>query len=269
VPGPLIACLHLPPGPGCIGFPGRQASLDALALDLAALDDAGFDAILLENENDKPHTLTVSRAQAAWLSMLAVEAGRGTRQPLGIGVQRIDWETTLAVAAAAGLAMVRLDTFVDRVVMQGTPVDVDPAAVRALRRALGADDVALWTDVHVKHAELVPRTPSGTPQGRRGLHGVVGDLSLAASVGRAVDEGAGAVLITGTRTGEPPVVSDLSEARKAAAGRAPIYLASGLDADNAGSLRPHCDGAIVGTALKDGPRVSAERARRVVDAWRG
>ena len=250
-PGPLVACLHLPPGPGCVGFVGRQACLDALALDLAALDEAGFDSILLENENDKPHTLTVSNAQATWLSMLAVEARRLTRRPLGIGVQRIDWETTLAVAAAAGLAMVRLDTFVDRVVMQGQTVEVDPGAVRALRSALGADDVALWTDVHVKHAALV------------------GDAPLAASVVRAVDEGAGAVLITGTRTGEPPLLRDLSEARAAAAGRAPIYLASGLDADNAATLREHCDGAIVGTALKDGPRVGLDRSRRVVDAWRG
>jgi len=248
---PLVACLHLPPGPGCIGFDGRSASLEALHHDLEALVAAGVDAILLENENDKPHTLVVSRAQAAWLAMLAVEARRATRLPLAVGVQRIDWETTLAVAAAADFLAVRLDTFVDRVSMQGEIVEVDPAAVRALRGALGVPALALWTDVHVKHAELV----SGG--------------SLAASATRAVDEGAAVVLVTGPRTGEPPTAADLGEARTALAGRAPVWLASGLDADNAPALRRLCDGAIVGTSLKAGARVDRDRARRVVDAWRG
>lgn len=248
---PLVACLHLPPGPGCVGFAGRAASLQAMHADLAALDAAGFDAILLENENDKPHTLVVSRAQAAWLAMLAVEARGATRRPLAIGVQRIDWESTLAVAAAADLQAVRLDTFVDRVVMQGATVEVDPAAVRALRAALGVPGLALWTDVHVKHAELV------------------GGEALADSAVRAVDEGAAVVLVTGTRTGEPPTASDLDEARSALRGRAPVWLASGLDADNARALGRLCDGAIVGTALKSGARVDPSRARRVADAWRG
>jgi membrane complex biogenesis BtpA family protein len=247
---PLVACLHLPPGPGCIGFAGRAASLEALRADLAALDAAGVDAILLENENDKPHTLVVSRAQAAWLAMLAVEARRATRRPLAVGVQRIDWETTLAVAVAADLQGVRLDTFVDRVVMQGIPVEVDPAAVRALRAALGVPGLELWTDVHVKHAELV------------------GGEALAGSAARAVDEGAAAVLVTGTRTGEPPTAADLEEARAAVRGRAPVWLASGLDAGNARALRRLCDGAIVGTALKNGARVDLARARRVVETWR-
>jgi membrane complex biogenesis BtpA family protein len=218
--------------------------------DVAALVEAGADGILMENENDKPHTLVVSRAQAAWLGAVAVEVRRMTSLPLAIGVQRIDWETTLAVAAAADLQAVRLDTFVDRVVMAGEAVEVDPAGVRALRASLGVPGLALWTDVHVKHAELV------------------GGGTLAASARRAVDEGAAAVLVTGTRTGEPPTRADLEEAQAALAGRAPVWIASGLDADNARALAPLCDGAIVGTALKTGARVDRDRARRVVNAWR-
>jgi len=104
--------------------------------------------------------------------------------------------------------------------------------------------------VHVKHAELV------------------GTATLSESVARAIVEGAEAVLVTGTRTGEAPRLDDLDDARRAAAGRAPVYVASGLDADNAATLRSRSDGAIVGTALKRGARIDRDRARRVVDAWR-
>jgi membrane complex biogenesis BtpA family protein len=214
------------------------------------LEAPHVDGILLENENDKPHTLTVSKAQVAWLTLLAMEARRRTALPLGIGVQRIDWEAALAVAAAARLDMVRLDVFVDRVLMQGEEVGVDPVQVRELREALDARAVALWTDVHVKHAELL------------------GGGELGASVGDAIREGSAAVLVTGERTGMPPAIADLDEACRVAAGRAPVFAASGLDEANAGELRAHCDGAIVGTALKDGSRVSAQRARDVVRAWR-
>ncbi|MBI2897928.1 MAG: hypothetical protein HYY06_30495 [Deltaproteobacteria bacterium] len=250
--GPLFACVHLPPSPGCQGFAGRAASLRDLGADLAALLDVTphVDGILLENENDKPHTLNVSKAQVAWLTLLAMEARRRTALPLGIGVQRIDWEAALAVAAAARLDMVRLDVWVDRVRMQGQEVSVDSRQVREIREALDARAVALWTDVHVKHAELVCAK------------------DLAASVDDAIKEGSAAVLVTGERTGTPPAVGDLDEARRVAAGRVPVYAASGLDATNASELGAHCDGAIVGTAMKEGPRVSVERARRIVGAWR-
>ena len=47
-----------------------------------------------------------------------------------------------------------------------------------------------------------------------------------------------------------------------------ISVASGLDADNARALRARSDGAIVGTSLKQGPRVDPARALAVVHAWR-
>jgi uncharacterized protein len=247
---PLIACLHLPPSPGCRGFGGRAVALSRLTSDLEAAIGAGVDGILLENENDKPHSLTVSTPQVAWLTFLAMEARRQTVLPLGIGVQRIDWQATLAVAAAAALDMVRLDVFVDRVRMQGEVVEIEPSRVRDLRQALGAEGVSLWVDVHVKHAELL------------------GDRPLAQSVDLAIEQGAGAVLITGERTGQPPTTGDLEQARHAAAGRAPIFVASGLDPDNAMRLRSRCDGAIVGTSLKVGDALSPDRAGRMVAAWK-
>jgi hypothetical protein len=246
---PLVAVVHLPPSLGYPECPGVAEGLSRLRADLSALGDR-FDGILLENDNDKPHTLTVDDAQVAWLTRMCSEARALTRVALGVGVQRIDWRAALGIAAAAGLDFVRLDVFVDTVVMLGQRIAVDPAEVRARRVQLGAEHIALWTDVHVKHAELAEHA------------------TLTESAERAVREGSDAVLITGARTGEPPDVGDLLAARRAVAGRRPVYVGSGLRPELAASLEPHADGALVGTALKRGDRIDAARAEAMVEAWR-
>lgn len=243
---PLVAVVHLPPSLGYASCPGIDAGLRMLAADLAALIEAGFDGVLLENDADKPHTLTVSKAQVAWLTRLAHEARARVGVPLGIGVQRIDWEAALSVAAAAELDFVRLDVFVDRVRMQGEMVSVDPAEVCALRDAL-SERVQLWTDVHVKHADLVE------------------ERSIADSARLALASGADAVLVTGARTGEPPRVEDVTLAASAAR---PVLIASGLTPALASTYASLADGALVGSVLKRGDRIDASLARDMVRAWR-
>ena len=110
-PKPLIAAIHLPPSLSYDSFRGADRSLAEFGADLAACVEGGMDGILLENENDKPHTILVSKAQVAWLTRVASYLRERLDVPLGINVQRIDWDATLAIAAAAELAFVRLDTF--------------------------------------------------------------------------------------------------------------------------------------------------------------
>ena len=63
---------------------------------------------------------------------------------------------------------------------------IAPEAVMAYRASIGAGDVLVLADIQVKYAQmLVPR-------------------SLSESAGRALRAGADAVVVTGTRTGEPP-----------------------------------------------------------------
>jgi membrane complex biogenesis BtpA family protein len=236
----LIGCVHLAASLGTPGFPGADAALAALDADLDAL--GGVDGVLLENENDKPHTLVVNHQQIAWLTRAAAHARARVTVPLGINVQRVDWEAAFAIAEAVGLDFVRQDVLVDRVRMQGEVVALDAAAVMA-RRPPG---VRVFADVHVKHAELLDGS------------------TLAESAARAVAAGADAVLVTGTRTGEPPLVADLLAAR--GAGR-PVYIASGLAPDNAHAIAPHADGAIVGTSLMERGRVTRERVASMVEAW--
>lgn len=245
---PLVGAIHLAASLGYEKFPGHETALRGMQDDIDAMFRGGLDGVLLENENDKPHTLTIDKAAVAWLTRLALAARASTLLPLGINVQRIDWEATLAIAAAAKLDFIRLDVYVDRVKMQGEVVEVDPSAVLALRKRLGAEHVELWTDIHVKHSEILS---SG---------------SIGESAARAEKAGSAALLVTGARTGEPPSMEDLRAAKQGAPHR-PVIIASGLNPENAARLAPHADGAVVGTSLKDGGRVSLEKTRALVAAW--
>jgi hypothetical protein len=246
---PIVGVVHLAPSLGTPSFPGHQAAREALGRDLDALLAGGIDGVLLENDNDRPHTLQVGKPQLAWLTRAACEARARCAKPLGLGVQRIDWEASIAIVAAAELDFVRLDVFVDRVRMLDQTVEVDPRAVVELRRRLGAQRVQLWTDIQVKHAELVEGRP------------------IEQSACAAAAAGSDAILVTGARTGDPPALGHLRCARAAAA-PLPVLIGSGLTAANAAELAGAADGALVGTALKRGDRVDPVRVREVVGAWR-
>jgi hypothetical protein len=75
------------------------------------------------------------------------------------------------------------------------------------------------------------------------------------------------LLVTGEGTGAAPEVEEVREARRAA-GRAPLLVASGIDADNAAALLAFADGCIVGSALKEGGDarngVDVARARHII-----
>jgi hypothetical protein len=141
-----------------------------------------------------------------------------------------------------------------RVTDQGV-VQGRAAETMRLRRTLGASTVGVWADVDVKHS-----APLGPP---RPLAQEVEDTTL-----RAL---ADAVLVTGEGTGKGVDVNKLAAVKKAA-GRAPVYVASGATIDTLAVLRPHADGVVVGSALRasgiPGGAVDADLAKRFAAAFR-
>ena len=75
-------------------------------------------------------------------------------------------------------------------------------------------------------------------------------------------------MVSGPRTGEPPEVEDLAQARSVAN----VVIGSGLTPENAGRLLPEADGAIVATALREGGDLSnpvdGARVERLMEAVR-
>ncbi len=252
----LVGVIHLPPLPGSPRAQGAvTAAIDAAVRDARALAEAGFDLAMVENFGDAPFfagrvpASTVSAMTAC--AIAARDAAPGLR--IGINVLRNDADAALAIASVTGAACIRVNVHAGaRVTDQGV-VQGEAAATLRTRRQLGAESVAIWADVDVKHsAPLAPRPVASEAQ----------DL-----VARAL---ADVLLVTGEGTGEPVDLARLEAVRKAVA--VPVLVASGARAESLSALVPLCDGVIVGSALRTsgiaGGPVDAARAHTFADAFR-
>ena len=229
---PLIGVIHLPALPGYPGSPGLAAVVAHALAELATYRVGGLDGVLVENENDQPHRVEAGRETIAVMTTVTRELVRAAGSlPVGVEILLNDPEASLAVALAAGAGFIRTDYFADEMSRpEHGPMRIAPEAVLAYRAAIGAEHVLVLADVQVKYAQMVtPRT-------------------LAESAGRAREAGADAIVVTGTRTGEPPSPDEVRAARDGA-GSCPVLVGSGLDPGNAAPLLAVADGAIVGTSL--------------------
>jgi len=132
------------------------------------------------------------------------------------------------------------------------------AETLALRRGLGAEDVAIWADVLVKHAtplagtraELLPQMAEDTF--RRGR--------------------ADALIVSGAGTGKGTSLDDVAVVRRAVP-EAPVLVGSGTTIETAHATLAAGHGAIVGTWVKQQGDVSrpvdVERVKAFVQAARG
>lgn len=247
----VIGVVHLAPLPGAPRYGGDLGAVRERALaDAVAIETAGADAVLVENFGDAPfYPDAVPPETVAAMAVLAADVARAVRVPVGVNVLRNDARGALAVAAAAGLAFIRVNVHAGaRLTDQGLVAGRAHETVRT-RRALAVERVAILADVQVKHsAALAPRP-------------------LAEEARELAERAlADAVLVTGPATGSPPTAEAVAEV--ALHCPVPVLVASGVDAQNAPALLAHAHGCIVGSAVRRDGRagnpVDPERARRLV-----
>lgn len=248
----VVGMIHLPALPGAPLATMPLEEIIAFALkDAEALAAGGCDALMMENFGDTPFFPgRVSAVTACAMTAVACAVRRAApKLPLGINVLRNDGLTALAVAAASGASMIRVNVLTGaRVCDQGVIQGVAHDLMRE-RKALGATNVAVWADVDVKHS---------APLAARPLEDEVKDLLLRGM--------ADAVIVSGSGTGAAVDLSKLA-AVKRAAGSKPVYIGSGATAETVKALSAHADGYIVGTALKKHGEVSAPVERGRVEAF--
>jgi uncharacterized protein len=234
----VVHLLALPGAPRHAG--GMEPVLERARRDAAALAGGGADALLVENFGDAPFFAGRVPAEtvAAMALALAAVCAAAPGLPVGVNVLRNDARSALGLCAGGGASFLRINVHTGAAVTdQGL---IEGRAAETLReRARLAPAALILADVHVKHAQ-----PLGG-----------GDLCEAAA--EAFERGlADALIVTGQRTGSPPDPADLARVR-ARLPQAPLLVGSGLTAENAALLLRSADGAIVGTALKEGGRVDA------------
>lgn len=251
---PIIGMVHLPPLPGS---PGSEDGIDAVCeravADATALEAGGVDGLILENFGDTPYyPETVPPHTVAAMTRTATEVRTATSVPLGINVLRNDAEAALSIATAVEASFIRVNVHTGaRLTDQGIVEGSAHETVR-LRDHLGVD-VGIFADIDVKHSAPL------------------GDRALPAALADAVERGlADAVIVSGTATGEAVAPETLSVTRDRHDEDdldVPILIGSGVDADSVRDLlggANGADGAIVGTAFKQGDETTAPVSERRV-----
>lgn len=231
----LIGVIHLDPLPGS---PRAGPSIDqivAKAVEQACLyADAGFHGLIIENMGDRPYLRrSVGPEVVAAMTAVGVAVGSNVDVPHGVQVLAGANREALAVAAATGASFVRVEGFVFAHVADEGIVESDAGELLRYRRAIGADDVAVFADIKKKHSS----------------HAVTADVDLADTAEAAEFFLADGVVVTGTATGRPTAAGDVA----AVADRVsiPTLVGSGVNPGNLADYR-RADGLIIGSFVKDG-----------------
>lgn len=229
----IIGAVHFPPLLGYPDFPGLDVALQYALADVRAFEDGGVDAVIIENNYDIPHNVSVGPETVASMTYLAAQIREQTKLPIGISVLWNDYQAAFSIAKATGLQFIRIPAFVDDAKTQYGVAVAQPEKVQQFRSRIGAERIGLFADIHVKHSEIISA------------------YTIAESAQRAIKFGADSLIVTGKWTGDAPDVDKLNAVR-IAAGDFPILCGSGIDSDNVRQLFSIADGAIVSTSLKDG-----------------
>jgi len=256
----VVGMVHLAALPGAPDFDGERAAVrDAALRDARRLEAGGVDALMVENFGDAPfYADDVPKHAVASMTALVRDLRRESDLPIGVNVLRNDAEAAVSIAAASGADFVRVNVHAGaRLTDQGV-VEGKAAETVRLRDRLDAEDVAILADVDVKHSAALAERP------------------LTEEVAELVERGhADGVVASGAGTGHETDRDHLRavvDARDDLGVDAPVFVGSGVTQETADETLDLADGAIVGTALKEGGEttgaVDEARVRELVDAAR-
>lgn len=252
---PVIAMVHLGALPGTPlhdADGGVEGIISAAGADLRALQDAGFDAVMFGNENDRPYELRVDVASTATMAYVIGRLRDQISLPFGVNVLW-DPQATLALAAATGARFVR-EIFTGTYASDMGIWAPDAGAALRYGRRVGAGDVVKLYNVSAEFAHSL--------DGRS-----LPDRARSAVFSSVPD----AVLVSGAITGEAAAMSDL-EAVKRVLPTTPVLANTGVKHGTVADVLAVADGVIVGSALKVGgdtwAPVDPERARDFMDRVR-
>ncbi|MEM0117869.1 MAG: BtpA/SgcQ family protein [Conexivisphaerales archaeon] len=245
----IIGMVHLKPLPGSPLFERLDTVIDSALADVKALEEGRVDGIMVENFNDMPfYKDDVPKETVASMTRACAEILKSTSLPIGINVLRNDSIASMAIASSCGARFIRANILTDAYVTDQGIIEGNAYKLLRYRRALNAESIAIWADVHSKHA---------SPLSTRRL-----ELAVIDTVERGL---ADAIIVTGERTGSAPQPSDIKIAKRYSR----VIVGSGVHPSNARVLLKLADAAIIGTYFKqEGQvrnRVDVERVKKLMN----
>lgn len=253
VPRPIVVMVHLLPLPGSPLHDeegGLDAVLERAVAEARAAQEGGAHGVIVENFGDMPFLPgPVEPITTACVARAAGAVREAVRLPCGVSVLRNDAGAALSVASVTGCSFIRVGVHLGTMVTDQGIIQGAAHETLRLRRLLGSK-VRVFGDFQVKHAAAL--APPDLERDARDL----------------VERGlADVVVVSGIGTGKPADL-DIVRRVKDAIPETPLFLGSGVDAENVLDMLSVGDGAIVGSSVKEGGRlgrpVSAQRVRDLV-----
>lgn len=240
----LIGVIHLPPLPGSFSYSGDFEQIINFALEESRkLEEGGFDALILENFNDKPFRKTVRKETAIAMGIIAREVKKSTNLLIGINLLRNSAYDSATIASLIG-DFIRVNALCETIstpegIIEPSAVEVQEAFYRITRK------VKVLADINVKHASP--------------LH----EMSLDSLLRDCKERGfADYIIVTGERTGSSPDVEFFNLTKKLSP--LPVCVGSGITPENINNYKADC--YIIGTYLKDpNGRIDINKVRKIAE----
>lgn len=255
-PHALIGNVHCLPLPGTPSY--ANESMDAIVeravRDARNYAEGGMDGLLIENHGDIPFLppQEIGHEVIASMSVIAKAVGEEVGLPFGINILANAPLAALAIAKATGARFIRVNQWVNAYVSNEGIMQGESARALRYRKAISADDVAIFADVHVKH----------------GAHAIVADRPISEQASDVEFFGADVAIVTGNRTGDAVPEAEIKAVRSGT--QLPLIAGSGVTTENVERIMSTTQGAIVGSSLKrDGVwwnEVELERVAALVEA---
>ncbi|MBD2138903.1 BtpA/SgcQ family protein [Anabaena sp. FACHB-1237] len=230
---PIIGVVHLLPLPTSARWGGSlKAVIDRAEQEATALASGGVNGIIIENFFDAPFPKNqVDPAVVSAMTVIVQRIQNLVSIPIGLNVLRNDGRSAIAIASCVQAQFVRINVLTGVMATDQGIIEGEAHELLRYRRELGSD-VKILADVLVKHA-----LPLSSP-------------NIIVSIQDTIERGlADAVILSGWATGSPPNQEDLELAANAA-GSTPVFIGSGANWENIGTLLSAADGVIVSSSLK-------------------
>lgn len=230
----IIGMIHLLALPGTPKSKFTVKKIIQRALEEALLyEKLGLDAIMIENMHDVPYLNTeIGPEISTLMAVIGYELKQKINLPCGIQILSSANQAAMAAANSAGLDFIRAEGFVfDHVADEGY-VKANAGTLLRYRKAIGAEQVSVWTDIKKKHA----------------AHAITADVDIVEMAKAAEYFLSDALIVTGSSTAQPVDIAELKALKKAS--KLPLIVGSGITKDNVKQYLPHCHGMIVGSHFK-------------------
>ncbi len=231
---PVIGMIHLKALPGTPKYQNNIPVIIDKALEEARIyKQNGIDALMIENMHDVPYTKNdVGHEISSLMALIAYLIKQETGLPLGIQILAGANKAAVAAALTSGADFIRSEGFVFGHLADEGYIDSQAAELLRYRKQIGAEHVAVFTDIKKKHSS----------------HALTADLDITEMAHAAEFFLSDGVIITGAHTGSEADIHEIKMVKNST--KLPVLIGSGIDAENITDYIKYADGFIVGSYFK-------------------